>query len=81
VIDRRDDPVGGGGTPEEWERLRSFALPYDGYAYFGGDNGVGPRLGAFANSIKDAFVVDPGLPNLDLRLGRWTNAMTTRADG
>lgn len=64
------EPVGGGRTPEEWDALWTFALTYDGYAYFGGDNGAGPRLGAFAESVKRAFLAHGQLPNLDLRLLR-----------
>jgi len=50
------DRVTGGRIPDEWEALWTFALTYDGYAYFGGDNGAAQRLNHLADSVKQAFL-------------------------
>src|SRR4051794_16706251 len=55
-LDLREPCAGPGPSEQEWGRLWTFALTYDGYTYFGGDPGAAQRLGAFAESVKEAFV-------------------------
>lgn len=51
---------------DDWGALWTFALTFDGYRYFGGDEGAGDRLGDFANSIRHAYERDSALPEIDL---------------
>lgn len=73
----------------EWLDLWRFALTFDGYRYFGGDDGAAERLGRFADSIRDAFQKDGKLPALDLaqlraclffEQRRWCKASMTGPD-
>lgn len=70
------DPVGfteaphGGASGVEWATIWDFALTFDGYAYFGGDEGALPRLQDFAHSVSEVFRKDGQLPAIDLALLR-----------
>jgi hypothetical protein len=71
-VEALDPDFGEGRSVSEWARVWSFALSYDGYAYFGGDSDAGGRLTAFARSVREAYDRDGRLPKLDLRLLRAT---------
>src|SRR5262245_15936047 len=43
---------------QQLARLWDFALTFDGYRYFGGDEDVIGRLGQFAESMQGAYVRD-----------------------
>ena len=66
------DPVGfteaphGGESGPEWAEIWDFALTFDGYRYFGADEGAALRLQDFAKSVNDAFRNDNQLPKIDL---------------
>ena len=70
------DPVGftevpdGGKSGDEWADIWNFALTFDGYTYFGGDQEALPRLQDFAESVSAAFRKDGQLPAIDLALLR-----------
>lgn len=53
AIDAREIDYGR-DAKEQLGPLWEFALTFDGYKYFGGDEDVGPRLGDFAKSIERA---------------------------
>lgn len=61
---------GGGTSGPQWAELWDFALTFDGYRYFGGDDGAALRLDAFATSVSTAFRQDQILPAIDLALLR-----------
>jgi hypothetical protein len=63
------DPQLGGNT-KEWKDLWTFALTFDGYGYFGGDDGALERLGRFAESVEESFLATGQLPSLDLAMLR-----------
>jgi hypothetical protein len=44
--------------------LWNFALTFDGYAYFGGDDDVIGRLGPFADSVQQAWAKNGQIPAL-----------------
>jgi hypothetical protein len=44
--------------------LWAFALTFDGYTYFGGDEEATSRLGEFAESVRRAYVRDGRVPAL-----------------
>ena len=48
----------------------AFALTFDGYRYFGHDQGAGERLASFDDSIRQAFLGTGRLPAIDLALLR-----------
>ena len=63
--------LGDGPHGERWARLWVFALTFDGFRYFGGDDdAVVGRLGAFDESIRSAYDTDGELPKIDLALLR-----------
>lgn len=70
------DPAGfteaphSGRSGADWAEIWDFALSFDGYTYFGGDEGAQPRLQDFAESVSDAFRKDGRLPAIDLALLR-----------
>src|SRR3954469_20564806 len=47
---------------EQLAPLWEFALTFDGYKYFGGDEEVIPRLGQFADSGAQAYREDARIP-------------------
>jgi hypothetical protein len=57
--------LGDGAHGERWERLWVFALTFDGWSYFGGDDYVIARLGAFDESIRSAYDTNGELPQVD----------------
>lgn len=59
-----------GRSDRDWEALWNFALTFDGYAYFGGDDGANDRLGTFATSVHEAHLATRQLPTIDLRMLR-----------
>ena len=71
-LEALDPDFGEGRSVDDWDRVWSFALTYDGYAYFGGDDAAGERLTVFAQSVRDAYDRDGEVPKLDLRLLRAT---------
>lgn len=55
-----------GASSPGWQSLWEFALTFDGYRYFGDDEGAPERLGRFADSVRAAHRQDGQLPRLDL---------------
>lgn len=59
-----------GANTEEWNELWTFALTFDGYQYFGQDDGALERLGNFAASVERSFQGNGQLPSIDLAMLR-----------
>jgi hypothetical protein len=53
-----------GNVRQQVAPLWEFALTFDGYKYFGGDDDVVGRLGQFAQSVERAYAKDGRLPAL-----------------
>jgi hypothetical protein len=58
AIDYRED------VREQLSALWAFALSFDGYKYFGGDDDAPSRLGQFAESVERAYLAYDSLPAL-----------------
>jgi len=63
------DPNAGANT-KEWLEIWTFALTFNGYQLFGGDNGARERLEYFVASVEESFLENGQLPSLDLALLR-----------
>lgn len=59
-----DDKLG--DSTAEWLEIWTFALTFDGYRYFGGDDSAPERLSQFASSIETSFERNSELPRIDL---------------
>ncbi len=59
-----DDELG--ENTAEWLDIWTFALTFDGYRYFGGDDSAPERLSSFASSIETTFGQTSKLPRIDL---------------
>ena len=53
-----------GDVRDQLGPLWTFALTFDGYRYFGGDDEAIGRLGAFADSVQRAWVTEGQIPAL-----------------
>lgn len=55
-----------GENTAEWLDIWTFALTFDGYRYFGGDDSAAERLSDFTSSIEASFDRNSELPRIDL---------------
>ncbi len=60
----RPDQLYGNDHQAQPQPLWTFALTFDGYKYFGGDEDAGERLGSFARSVERSYLGTGQLPRV-----------------